>query len=83
MCVLEDALREMGLPDGLWKPLVAMAHVPRRIKALTVCGKQDTPTHGLVPGCPFATFTMGMLLHRWRLGIWRAIPPFGEEVLGR
>ncbi len=23
---------------------------------------------------PFATFTMGMLLHRWRSGIWKAIP---------
>ena len=28
----------------------------------------------MVPGCPFATFTMGILLHRGRLGIWRAIP---------
>ncbi len=59
--VLEDALRDMGLPAGLWKPMVAMAKSPRRIKVLNVCGKKDLPSHGMVPGCPLATFSMGML----------------------
>ena len=31
--VLEDALRESGLPAGLWGPLLAMARSPRRIKS--------------------------------------------------
>ena len=53
--VLEDALRDSGLPAGLWGPLLAMARSPRRIKVGSVCGKQDHPTHGLVPGCPLAT----------------------------
>ena len=69
LCVLEDALRDTGLPAGLWGPLVAMARSPRRTKVLIVCGKQDAPTHGFVPGCPLATFTMGLLLHRWRQGL--------------
>ena len=39
-----------------------------------MCGKQEDPTHGLVPGCPLATYVMGLLLHRWRQAIWNAVP---------
>jgi hypothetical protein len=72
--VLEAALRDSGLPFGLWGPLLAMARSARRIKVGSVCGKQENPTHGLVPGCPLATYVMGLLLHRWRLAIYRAVP---------
>jgi hypothetical protein len=51
--VLEEALRDSGLPFGLWGPLVAMARSARRIKVGSVCGKQENPTHGLVPGAPW------------------------------
>lgn len=72
--VLSDGLRDMGLPVGLWKPLWSMASSERQIKVLNVVGSRKAPTHGLVPGCPLATFTMGLILHRWRVHIWRAIP---------
>ena len=72
--VLEVGLRDMGLPGSLWKPVVAMAKTPRRIKVRSACGKRAVPTHGLVPGCPLATFVMGLMLHRWRTTISLAVP---------
>ena len=72
--VLKDGLRDMGLPEGLWRPLCAMAEAPRQIKVQSVVGLVQVPTHGLVPGCPLATYTMGLVLHRWRSQIWQAVP---------
>ena len=51
--VLEEALRESGLPAGPWGPLLDMVRAPRRIKVGSVCGKQEHPTHGWCRDAPW------------------------------
>ena len=63
--VLRYLSLHLGLPDGLWKPMLDMYARPRAILIQGGIGQSLTPSHGLPPGCPCAvhwlTLVMSML----------------------
>ena len=66
--LLEFLLGGSGLAAEIWRPMLDMARAPRRVKVLQAVGGWKSPTSGMLPGCPGATFVMGLLLERWRRG---------------
>ena len=66
--LLEFLLAGSGLAAEIWRPMLDMARAPRRVKVMQAVGGWRSPTSGMLPGCPGATFVMGLLLERWRRG---------------
>ena len=63
--VLKDLSLHLGLPAGLWMPMLDMYSRPRAILLQGGIGQAQAPSHGLPPGCPCAvdwlTLVMSML----------------------
>ncbi len=63
--MLEHMARQARLPEWLWRPMLNMYRAPRMVKMGSTVGEWRYPTHGLVPGCPAATFWMALATYPW------------------
>ena len=53
------------MPHAVMGPILRMFFCERRFKCMDLVGEPRLPAHGLVPGCPSATFVMSILTKSW------------------
>ena len=62
--IVLDFLRKVAeaarMPKWLVAPMLDMYKAPRQVRIMDTYGELKVPTHGIVPGCPAATFWMAM-----------------------
>ena len=65
-------MQQLGLNGQLVALYLDMYQAPRAIKLFDAVGSWRVPASGLVPGCPAATFLMGLVSRYFSQGTSRS-----------
>ena len=69
-----DVFKEAEMLRGLLAPMISAWKALRAAPIGENIGKRlELPTRGVPAGCPYATFVMSLLVHRWRWELTGAI----------
>lgn len=80
LTLLRNIAERAGLPEAVWRPMVAAYAFPRQVKADGLVGAPGAPSRGVAPGCPAATGSSEAL--RWPAS-WRQWGPRVAIALGQ